>query len=222
MGHDHLLRLGCDARGKGRRNGAERGKKSATRARAWIHVAKASVRRAFCLESRPGVRRLACPGFCAPSTARPVKPAGRDSPRHHEIRWSPRAASSGQHEQSESRSDESTQVSVAPRSCVSPLARGVHRKQCSGAHECVQSTRPEAPQRTVSIRKLRGALRGIPVALSKRVAVRAQKAPLGSSARAERLTASGSESSRGSKGQSDRVVALGVASLTPGSAHSRS
>ena len=222
MGHDHLLRLGCDARGKGRRNGAERGKKNATSDRAWLHVAKASVRRAFCLESRPGVRRLACPGFCAPSTARPVKPAGRDSPRHHEIRWSPRAASSGQHEQSESRSDESTQVSVAPRSCVSPLARGVHRKQCSGAHECVQSTRPEAPQRAVSIRKLRGVLRGIPVALSERVAVRAQKAPLGSSARAERLTASGSESSRGSKGQSDRVVALGVASLTPGSAHSRS
>ena len=145
MGHDHLLRLGCDARGKGRRNGAERGKKSATSDRAWLHVAKALVRRAFCLESRPGVRRLACPGFCAPSTARPVKPAGRDSPRHQEIRWSPRAASSGQHEQSESRSDESTQVSVAPRSCVSPLPRGVHRKQCSGAHECVQSTRPEAP-----------------------------------------------------------------------------
>ena len=120
-------------------------------------------------------------------------------------------------------------VRMSPRRCPWPRDRasahspeGVHRKQCSGAHECVQSTRPEAPQCTVSIRKLRGVLHGIPVAPPERVAVRAQRAPLGSSARAERLTASGSESSRGSKGQSDRVVALGVASLTPGAAHSRS
>jgi hypothetical protein len=45
-----------------------------------------------------------------------------------------------------------------------PLDSGVHRKQCSGAHKCVQLKRSATPYRTVSIRNLRGMLRGIPVA----------------------------------------------------------
>jgi hypothetical protein len=138
MGHNHLLRLGCGAHGNGRRTARREARRAPLAIELGSHVAKASVRRVVCLESWPGVRRLGCPGFCAPSTARPVKPAGRGSRRHHELRWSPRAASPGKHEQSESHSDESTQVSVArdrasphsPEGCIENSAM-VHMNVCS-------------------------------------------------------------------------------------------